>query len=253
MKMRYLNPITKLAIFSLAISVIGGCNTLERLSQVGEDPKLTRVQNPMHRAGYRPITMPMPAPVPAERSPNSLWRAGSRAFFKDLRASQVGDIVTVTVSVADTVDFDNKITRTRTNSEGATLPNFLGYEQALDAIFPETVSVSALTSATSNSSVAGNGQIDRTEKITTKVAAIVTQVLGNGNLVIEGRQETRVNAEVRELSITGIVRPQDITTSNTINFEQIAEARLAYGGRGILTDVQTPRYGQQIYDILFPF
>ena len=253
MKNRNIYSIKKLAVYGLMLAILSGCNTLERLSQVGEEPKLTRVQNPTNRAGYRPITMPMPAPVRAERSPNSLWRAGSRAFFKDLRATQVGDIVTVTVSVADTVDFDNKITRTRTNSEGATLPRFLGYEAALDAIFPESINVSALTSATSNSSVAGNGQIDRTEKITTKVAALVTQVLGNGNLVIEGRQETRVNAEVRELSITGIVRPQDITTNNTINFEQIAEARLAYGGRGILTDVQTPRYGHQVYDILFPF
>ena len=143
--------------------------------------------------------------------------------------------------------------RTRTNSEGATLPKFLGYEQALDAIFPESVTNASLVSATSNTGTLGDGKIDRTDSITTKVAAIVTQVLPNGNLVIEGRQETRVNAEVRELSITGIVRPQDITTSNTINFEQIAEARLAYGGRGILTDLQTPRYGQQIYDILFPF
>ena len=253
MKTRAIKSITRLTALGLSIAVLGGCNTLERLSQVGEDPKLTRVQNPTHRNGYRPVTMPMPAPVRAERSPNSLWRAGSRAFFKDLRASHVGDIVTVTVSVADSVDLDNKTQRTRTNSEGATLPNFLGYEQALDAIFPESVTNASLVSATSNTGTLGDGKIDRTDSITTKVAAIVTQVLPNGNLVIEGRQETRVNAEVRELSITGIVRPQDITTSNTINFEQIAEARLAYGGRGILTDLQTPRYGQQIYDILFPF
>ena len=177
----------------------------------------------------------------------------SRAFFKDLRASQVGDILTVTVSITDTVDLDNKIERTRTNSEGATLPNFLGYEQALNAIFPETVTPATLVNGTSNSSILGDGKIDRTDKVNTKVAAIVVQVLPNGNLVIEGRQETRVNAEVRELAITGIVRPQDITTSNTINYEQVAEARLAYGGRGILTDVQRPRYGQEIYDILFPF
>ena len=253
MKTRAIKSITRLTALGLSIAVLGGCNTLERLSQVGEDPKLTRVQNPTHRNGYRPVTMPMPAPVRAERSPNSLWRAGSRAFFKDLRASHVGDIVTVTVSVADSVDLDNKTQRTRTNSEGATLPNFLGYEQALDAIFPESVTNASLVSATSNTGTLGDGKIDRTDSITTKVAAIVTQVLPNGNLVIEGRQETRVNAEVRELSITGIVRPQDITTSNTINFEQIAEARLAYGGRGILTDLQTPRYGQQIHDILFPF
>ena len=113
------------------------------------------------------------------------------------------------------------------------MPNFLGYEQALNAIFPETVTPATLVNGTSNSSILGDGKIDRTDKVNTKVAAIVVQVLPNGNLVIEGRQETRVNAEVRELAITGIVRPQDITTSNTINYEQVAEARLAYGGRGI--------------------
>ena len=205
------------------------------------------------RSSSRPVANRPSDNIRYAKSPNSLWRAGSRAFFKDLRASQVGDILTVTVSIADTVDLDNKIERSRTNSENATLPNFLGYEQALNAIFPETVSQASLVNGTSQSSVLGDGKIDRTDKVDTKVAAIVVQVLSNGNLVIEGRQETRVNAEVRELAITGIVRPQDITTSNTINYEQVAEARLAYGGRGILTDVQRPRYGQEIFDVLFPF
>lgn len=253
MRMRDITSTGRISAMLLTVAVLSGCNTLERLSQVGEEPKLTRVQNPVHQKGYRPVTMPMPAPVRAERAPNSLWRAGSRAFFKDLRANQVGDILTVTVSIADTVDLDNKITRTRTNSETANLTNFLGYEQALDAILPEVITPAALVNGASTSSVVGDGQIDRKETITTKVAAIVVQVLPNGNLVIQGRQETRVNAEVRELAITGIVRPQDITTSNTINYEQVAEARLAYGGRGTLTDVQMPRYGQQIYDIIFPF
>ncbi|MBT5497805.1 MAG: flagellar basal body L-ring protein FlgH [Alphaproteobacteria bacterium] len=253
MKTRHMKPLIKIAAYALSVAVLGGCNTLERLSQVGEEPKLTRVQNPTHRTGYRPITMPMPAPIRAERAANSLWRAGSRAFFKDLRANQIGDIVTVTVAVADKVELDNSISRTRNNSETANLTNFLGYEQALDAIFPQTIVTPTLVNGASTSGVAGVGAIDREEKITTKVAAMVVQVLPNGNLVIEGRQETRVNAEVRELAITGIIRPQDITNSNTINYEQVAEARLAYGGRGTLTDVQSPRYGQQIYDILFPF
>ena len=253
MKSNTLKSLGRVSAIALGVAFLSGCNTLERLSQVGEEPKLTRVQNPTHRAGYRPVSMQMPAPVRAERAPNSLWRSGSRAFFKDLRANQVGDIVTVSVVIADKVELDNSVTRTRNNGETATLTNFLGYEQALDAIFPEVVNPTTLVNGASTSSVAGTGAIDREEKITTKVAAMVVQVLPNGNLVIEGRQETRVNAEVRELAITGIVRPQDITSSNTINYEQVAEARLAYGGRGTLTDVQTPRYGQQIYDIIFPF
>lgn len=243
----------RFAVIVAAAAALTACNTLERLSQVGEEPKMTRVQNPTHRAGYRPVSMPMPAPVRAERAPNSLWRPGSRAFFKDLRANQVGDIVTVQVVVADKAELDNSTTRTRNNAETASLNNFLGYEAALDAIFPETIDNINLVDGGSTANVAGTGAIDREEDIETKVAAIVTQVLPNGNLVIEGRQETRVNAEVRELQITGIIRPQDITNSNTINYEQVAEARLVYGGRGTLTDYQTPRYGHQIYDILFPF
>lgn len=253
MSLRSTSAFRCLPAAAIAIAVLTGCNTLERLSQVGEEPKMTRVQNPTHRAGYRPVSMPMPAPVRAERAPNSLWRAGSRAFFKDLRASQVGDIVTVSVVIADKAELDNSTTRTRNNTETATLNNFLGYEAALDAIFPETINNINLVNGGSTANVAGTGAIDREEKINAKVAALVIQVLPNGNLVVEGRQETRVNAEVRELQITGIIRPQDITNENTINYEQVAEARLVYGGRGTLTDYQTPRYGHQIYDILFPF
>lgn len=238
---------------AIAIVTLSGCNTLERLSQVGEEPKMTRLQNPTHRPGYRPVSMPMPAPVRAERAPNSLWRPGSRAFFKDLRASQVGDIVTVSIVIADKAELDNSTTRTRNNAETATLNNFLGYEQALDAIFPEAIDNINLVNGGSTANVAGTGAIDREEKIEAKVAALVVQVLPNGNLVVEGRQETRVNSEIRELHITGIIRPQDITNENTVNYEQVAEARLVYGGRGTLTDYQMPRYGHQIYDILFPF
>jgi flagellar L-ring protein precursor FlgH len=149
--------------------------------------------------------MPMPAPVTAHREPNSLWRPGSRAFFKDLRATQVGDLVTVMIDI-----------ETDSNS-------------------------------------VGDASIDREEKISLKLAAVVTQVLPNGNLVIHGRQETRVNYEIRELQVAGVIRPEDITNQNTIPYEKIAEARLAYGGRGHMTDVQQPRYGQQLIDILFPF
>ena len=243
----------KLVAMGSAVMLLAGCNTLERLAGVGDSPELTTIDNPTHQNGYRPVSLPMPAPQTAERAPNSLWRAGSRAFFKDLRANQVGDIVTVTINIDDSGEISNTTTRSRTNSEAAGVDNLLGYETAFNKVLPEAVNPSSLLGLSSNNSNVGAGSIDREEKIELKVAAVVTQLLPNGNLVIQGRQETKVNFEVRELQIAGVIRPQDIASNNTVPYEKIAEARLAYGGRGHISDVQQPRYGSQIIDILMPF
>lgn len=197
--------------------------------------------------------MPMPAPITVSRSPNSLWRPGARAFFKDLRANEVGDIVQVIIDIDDKAEIDNATVRSRSNSEDAQTPALFGFEATLDQILPEAVDPTDLLELSSTSSSNGTGTIDREENIEIKLAAVVTQVLPNGNLVIHGRQETRVNFEVRELQIAGVIRPQDITNTNTIAFKKIAEARVAYGGRGHISDIQQPRYGQQIIDIIFPF
>ena len=195
------------------------------------------------------------AAEPASYSPNSLWQTGSRAFFKDQRATQVGDILTVLVKITDKAKIDNSTKRSRTNADNVGLSGSVGTKIA--SILPNAIvgdmDPSALANATSDSSSEGSGEIDRKEDITTTVAAVVLQVLPNGNLVIEGRQEIRVNFEVRELLVAGIVRPADISSTNTIASEKIAEARIAYGGRGQITDVQQPRYGQQVMDIILPF
>jgi len=195
----------------------------------------------------------MPAPNAEAANANSLWRAGSRTFFKDQRARRLGDIVTVVIDINDRARLNNSTERTRDNGETAQIPAFGGLEQTLVDILPNGANASQLVDLSSGSTVRGEGSVDRREDVELIVAAVVTDVLPNGNLVVAGKQEVRVNNEVRELTVTGVIRPEDISNANRINHTQIAEARISYGGRGQLTDVQQARYGQQLYDILFPF
>lgn len=248
-----IRALPRLAVVTVVALAISGCNMLTRLSEVGEAPELSAIENPTQSQNYRPVSMPMPMPEPAVRNANSLWRPGARAFFKDQRAHRVGDLLTITIEIDDDAELTNTSTRSRNNSDSMGMPAMFGYEGLLRELFPDGVSASELVSLSSALSNTGVGTVDREEEINLKVAAVVVQVLPNGNLVIHGRQEIRVNFEVRELQIGGIVRPEDITFANTISYEKIAEARIAYGGRGQLTDVQQPRYGQQVLDIVLPF
>ncbi|GAB4120559.1 MAG: flagellar basal body L-ring protein FlgH [Rhodothalassiaceae bacterium] len=243
----------RIAAFAALALSLSGCNIGERLTRIGKAPDLAPIENVQAPPRQRSISLPQPANDFAPANANSLWRTGAKAFFRDQRASQIGDILTVIVAINDDAEVANQTVRTRTNGETAGLPNFLGLESKLPKILPDAVDPANLADFSSNSTHQGIGNVDRSEAINLTVAAIVTDVLPNGNFVIQGRQEVRVNFEVRELLIAGIVRPEDITSANTINHSQIAEARISYGGRGQLTDVQQPRYGQQLYDILFPF
>jgi flagellar L-ring protein precursor FlgH len=193
--------------------------------------------------------MPMPARQPSPNEANALWRSGSRAFFKDQRAAQVGDIVTVVVNIKDAANLKNVTSAARASTETAGLPNLFG----LESILPKTVTAASLVSASSGNSNTGTGQIQRNESVTLRLAGIVTQVLPNGNLVVAARQEFMVNSELRDLQITGVIRPQDIASDNTVQHDRMAEARIAYGGKGQLTDLQRARWGQQMLDILMPF
>jgi len=232
---------------------LSACNMMSRLANVGEEPKLSAINSPAPLAAPQAVSLPMPAPQPIERQPNSLWRPGSRAFLKDQRASNVGDILTVIIEIRDNAAITNSTTRSRTAGENSSASALLGYEQSLGAILPEAVNPTNLIDLDSNSSSAGVGAVNRNESINLRVAALITQVLPNGNLVLAGRQEVRVNYEKRELQVAGIIRPEDITSQNTIDYDQIAEARIAYGGQGQISDLQQPRYGQQVFDILWPF
>ncbi len=243
----------RLFIAALATVHLGGCSAFDRLGAIGETPKLSAIENPVMQAGYRPVSMPMPVPEKVSYSPNSLWRNGARAFFEDQRARRVGDILTVLVEITDKAELENSTKRGRDNSESASIPKLGGWEDLLKKVLPKDVDLNDFVNAASSSKSDGDGGIDREETITTKIAAVVTQVLPNGNMVIEGRQEIRVNYEMRELIVAGVVRPEDITSVNTIPISKIAEARVSYGGRGQITDVQQPRYGQQFLDIVLPF
>ncbi|MEA2978699.1 MAG: flagellar L-ring protein FlgH [Alphaproteobacteria bacterium] len=229
---------------------LAACSTFDRLANLGEQPPLSSIENPTTQAGYKPVHMPMPTPQPASYSPNSLWRNGSRAFFKDQRAHQVGDILTVTVNLNDKAVIANETQRSRKNEEDSGVDNLFG---AKKVPLINTAVPARIFTADSNSSSDGKGSVNRSEALVTNVAGVVTQVLPNGNLVVEGKQEVRVNFEIRELIVAGIVRPEDIQSDNTIDSSKIAEARIAYGGRGQITDVQQPRYGQQVLDVLLPF
>ena len=232
-------------------AIASGCSSIERLSSIGEKPKLAAIENPTAQPGYKPVQMPMPPAQQASYSPNSLWRSGSRAFFNDQRAHQVGDILTVTVNITDKAAIANETQRSRTNKEDSGLTDFAGSKLLTGSA--AKVLPGRLLSTDSTASSDGKGSVQRQEALQTSVAAVVTQLLPNGNLVVEGKQEVRVNFEIRELIVAGIVRPEDIQSDNTIDSSKIAQARIAYGGRGQITDVQQPRYGQQVLDVLLPF
>jgi flagellar L-ring protein precursor FlgH len=242
-----LRTVALLSIFS----AVTGCSAIDRLSQIGETPKLNAIENPTAQPGYKPVSMPMPKPETVSYNPNSLWRNGSRSFFKDQRAHQVGDILTVTVNITDTANFNNETQRDRTNTEDSGVTDFIG-SKTLGAQAQKVLPGRFLT-ADGKSQFDGKGSIQRQETLQTNVAAVVTQVLPNGNLVVEGKQEIRVNYEMRELIVAGIVRPEDIQSDNTIDSSKIAQARISYGGRGQISDFQQPPYGQQVMDILLPF
>src|SRR5947208_9581032 len=242
--------IAKLAALFVVTALAGGCSAVDRLSQIGEQPKLAAIENPTAQPGYKPVQMPMPKPEQASYNANSLWRNGSRAFFKDQRAARIGDLLTVTVNITDKANIANETQRSRTNKEDSGITDFIGSKTITQA---NKILPGRILTADSTASSDGKGSVTRQEALQTNVAAVVTQVLPNGNLVVEGKQEIRVNYEIRELIVAGIVRPEDIQSDNTIDSTKIAQARIAYGGRGQIMDVQQPRYGQQVMDVLLPF
>jgi flagellar L-ring protein precursor FlgH len=244
---------SRFLLLTTTILALAACNAFDRVSDIGDTPKLSSIEDPTHQNGYIPVKMPMPPPSLAEREPNSLWQTGGRAFFRDQRASRVGDILTVIVTINDQAQLQNETKRSRDNSDTAGMTNMFGFESHLHNWLPKAVDPTSLIDTNSSLSNDGKGSVARQEQIDLRVAAEIIQILPNGNLVLHGKQQVGVNFDMRELSINGIIRPQDISSDNSVTYDQIAEARIEYGGRGSITDVQQPRYGDQLIDILMPF
>ncbi|HJT43572.1 MAG TPA: flagellar basal body L-ring protein FlgH [Rhizomicrobium sp.] len=240
------NLFLKISTSVAACAMLSACSAIDRIENIGEAPKLAAVGNP---AGQQ-IVADIPRPAPITHVNNSLWQPGAQSFFHDPRAMHIGDVITVNVSVADTAKIQNSSSRSRTNTENADMSNLFGLEKVLPSIGMDPTSLVKLGSDNSN---VGTGSIQRAESINMTLAALVAQVLPNGNLVINGHQQVRVNNELRDLRLSGIVRREDITQDNTVNLSQIAEARVTYGGVGTVSDVQQPRYGSQLLDIILPW
>lgn len=186
-------------------------------------------------------------------SSGSLWRSGPESLFGDRRARTLGDILTVVIEIDEEAEIRNQTNRTRNSAQGLSVPNFFGLPSLAADALPGDGSLNPAIDVNANSTATGNGDIRREEKLTLQIAATVINILPNGHMVITGSQEVRVNHELRDLQVAGIIRPEDISRRNTITYEKIADARVVYGGRGVISDIQSPRYGQKILDNILPY
>jgi flagellar L-ring protein precursor FlgH len=231
--------VNRIAILLLPLA-LAACGQAERLSRVGRAPEMSPLSNPTADPRWRPVSMPMPAAQEAPAMANSLWRPGSRTFLRDQRAAQVGDLLTILVSIADDAQLQNRTQRSRNGTENVGVPNLLGLETQGNRLLPRGANPASLLSTSGAGTSDGTGNVRRTETVNLRLAATITQTLPNGNMVVQGKQEVRVNNELRELEVRGIVRPQDIASDNTIRHDRLAEARISYGGRAACRTCSSP-------------
>jgi flagellar L-ring protein precursor FlgH len=238
----------KVLILAAAASALslGACSTI---TETVKGPELAPVGYPAALAPIEQAYLPTPTPA----SPNSLWRTGARSFFGDQRARRVGDILTVNIDINDRAQTQNSTQRARSNAISGGVTNFFGLENSLGRAFPGGFDPAKMVGTEGESNASGSGSVNRSERVNLTVAAVVTAVMPNGNMIIQGRQEVRTNREVRELTVAGIVRPEDISSANTIAHTQIAEARISYGGRGDISRMQASPAAQNLVERFSPF
>ncbi len=235
----------------LALLLLAGCSS----TPLGKAPEMTSIVATDDRTAM--VTYSLPQVV--DRAPHfpgsgaSLWTGDRGSLLGDRRAMQRGDILTVVIEIDDQAEISNSSDRSRSAAQQMAVPQLLGLPQRVDPRLPDGASLGNAVGINSSSSSAGDGSVRRNEKLTLRVAATITDVLPNGVLAIQGQQEVRVNFELRELLVSGFVRPADVTRQNEITYDKIASARISYGGRGQITDMQQPRYGQQAVEAILPF
>ncbi|QFT95155.1 Flagellar L-ring protein precursor [Roseovarius sp. THAF9] len=239
--------------YSLCFALICTVAACGRMDHFGKPPSFTPTEDTdENRAMYDPgLPLVVQPDRPVDRA--SLWSGGQRSLLGDRRAMKRGDILTVVIEIDDEAQISNSTSRSRNGSEDLAIPDLFGIPQRIDGDLPEGASMENAVGINQSSSSGGDGSVSRREELTLRIAASVTQVLPNGVLAIQGSQEVRVNFELRELLVQGFVRPEDISRQNEITYDKIASARISYGGRGQITDVQQPRYGQQALDMILPF
>ena len=238
----------------LCLAFVGVLTACTPLDQVGQAPTLTPIdQGAEHDAMAYSAGLPEGQANPSPSNRASLWSGGRRSLLGDRRAQSTGDILTVVIEINDKAEFSNSSQRGRTGSENLAISSLLGLPELAAGSLPTGASLDPAITTNGTSASSGTGTIRRNEKLTLRIAATIVGLLPNGVLQIQGSQEVRVNYELRELLVTGYVRPEDISRQNEIPYDKIASARISYGGRGQITNVQQPRYGQQIADIILPF
>jgi len=241
-----------LALLCLSILVtIPACG---RLKNVGNPPEFSPPQATPEATAMMTygITNEFAATIPRTDTP-SLWTGDRGSLLGDRRAIQRGDILTVVIEIDDSASISNSTDRSRSGSESLSIPNLLGLPQRADEALPDGATLSAAVDLNSNSTFGGDGSVRRNEQLELRVAATIVDVMPNGVLSIQGTQEVRVNFEMRELPVSGFVLPADITRQNELTYDKLASARISYGGRGQISDMQQPRVGQQVADIILPF
>jgi flagellar L-ring protein FlgH len=246
-----------IVVLFAALAALAGCG--DRLTGIGQPPSMSQIgatapgAQPILTAERAAIAVPPPQPARFAYQQGSLWNGGPQGLLGDKRARGRGDILTIVIEIDEQAEIRNQTQRSRTGSEEMSVGALFGLQNSIANRLSGEASLDPAVEFGSNSQSRGSGSVRRNEKLTLRLAATVVDVLPNGHFVVQGDQEVRVNFELRDLQITGIVRPEDISRHNEIVYDKIAGARIAYGGRGQITDVQQPRYGQQVSDIILPF